>query len=219
MPINNFDSWYTTAASNTDLGGISILGNAPVSNFDGALREMMKQLKAGVLSLSGGTVTGTLAVKNTGSTDTIINFQDSTGARRMSLTWFRVNGSIAVTNYASDGTTVVNSLAFPGTTGDASYNADTMTTSGNLMAQYGAQISAGGVGAIQLLAHGTANTVLTYGGTYAGSALRLCSLYGTSGSAATLGISGTAPSGTWRCLGSLAAIAGNQGVSLFVRVA
>lgn len=36
--------WSTTAANNTDVGGINIQGSAPVSNFDNAVREIMAQI-------------------------------------------------------------------------------------------------------------------------------------------------------------------------------
>jgi hypothetical protein len=40
--------WSTTAASNSDIGGIAILGTSPVSNFDNALRELMAQVATGL---------------------------------------------------------------------------------------------------------------------------------------------------------------------------
>lgn len=46
MPKTKVDDWSATAASNTDVGGISIQGTAPVSNMDDALREIMKQVAA-----------------------------------------------------------------------------------------------------------------------------------------------------------------------------
>lgn len=48
MAKNDFLSWDTTASNNTDVGGIGILGSDNVSNFDGALREEMAQLRAGL---------------------------------------------------------------------------------------------------------------------------------------------------------------------------
>ncbi|MBB4103582.1 hypothetical protein [Allorhizobium borbori] len=47
MAKNNVGQWDTTPANNTDVGGISIEGTAPVSNFDGALRTIMAQIKDG----------------------------------------------------------------------------------------------------------------------------------------------------------------------------
>lgn len=47
MAKNNVGQWNTTPANNTDVGGISIEGTAPVSNFDGALRTVMAQIKEG----------------------------------------------------------------------------------------------------------------------------------------------------------------------------
>lgn len=48
MAKNVFLDWSETASSNTDIGGISILGTAAVSNFDDAFRTAMAQLRAGV---------------------------------------------------------------------------------------------------------------------------------------------------------------------------
>lgn len=48
MANNTFLDYSTTGSSNTDIGGISIAGSAPVSNFDGALREYTAQLRAGL---------------------------------------------------------------------------------------------------------------------------------------------------------------------------
>lgn len=44
MAKNNVRDWDTTASNNTDIAGIGILGTNAVSNFDGALRTVMKQI-------------------------------------------------------------------------------------------------------------------------------------------------------------------------------
>lgn len=44
MAKDAITDYSATASNNTDIGGISILGSAPVSNFDGGLRELMAQL-------------------------------------------------------------------------------------------------------------------------------------------------------------------------------
>lgn len=43
MAKTKISDWSATAASNTDIGSISIVGTAAVSNFDNAFREMMSQ--------------------------------------------------------------------------------------------------------------------------------------------------------------------------------
>lgn len=48
--------WDTTAANNTDIGGINITGTGLISTSDDAHREFMAQIKAGVPYLSGTTV-------------------------------------------------------------------------------------------------------------------------------------------------------------------
>ncbi|WP_259669098.1 hypothetical protein [Rhizobium lentis] len=45
MAKNDFLSWDTTAAANTDIGGIGILGSNAVNNFDDAFRTLMAQLR------------------------------------------------------------------------------------------------------------------------------------------------------------------------------
>lgn len=44
MAKNNITQWSTTALSNSDVGGIGILGTNIPENFDNALREIMKQI-------------------------------------------------------------------------------------------------------------------------------------------------------------------------------
>lgn len=77
MPKTKVDDWSTTAASNTDVGGISIAGTAPLSNVDDALREIMKQIAAtplaesaadmmATLGAAGGTITGELLIGTAG---------------------------------------------------------------------------------------------------------------------------------------------------------
>lgn len=44
MAKNNVRDWDVVAANNTDLAGIGIQGTNAVSNFDGGLRELMKQI-------------------------------------------------------------------------------------------------------------------------------------------------------------------------------
>lgn len=46
MAKNSVSDWSTTAADNTDVGGIAIQGTNNVKNFDDALRETMAQVKA-----------------------------------------------------------------------------------------------------------------------------------------------------------------------------
>lgn len=83
MAKNAFTDWSTTAASNTDIGGIGIQGTDPPSNFDDALREGMAQLRAGVnpaLTLSSKSAGYTaLATDN----NYVLRF---TGAYTLSLT-------------------------------------------------------------------------------------------------------------------------------------
>lgn len=72
--LNEVSDWSATASDNDNLGGISILGTAPVSNFDNALRELMAQVAATRLArncaasetryTTGGTYTHTFDSKS-----------------------------------------------------------------------------------------------------------------------------------------------------------
>ena len=73
MAKNSIDYWSTTAASNTDVGGINIQGSAPVSNFDNALREIMAQIATSPLAASAATTLTNLGLT---ATATEINYTD-----------------------------------------------------------------------------------------------------------------------------------------------
>lgn len=146
-------------------------------------------------------------------------FIDTFGKRRGLAFWNSSTGELILVNYDTDGVTQLNTLKIPGTAGGeltlGGYKVATEANIGNI---YGGNVIQGGVGAVQMLAHGTANTALVYGTNYAGSSLRLCSLHGD-GTGVFPGISGTAPSGTWKCLGTISANASRQSISLFLRIA
>lgn len=73
MAKNAVSDWDTTAANNTDVGGISIAENCAMANLNNAMREIMAQIKtAGFIGASGG-----LADPNA---DRILMWDDSEGA-------------------------------------------------------------------------------------------------------------------------------------------
>lgn len=57
-------TWDTTASGNEDLGGTSILGTAPVSNFSDALQELMAQVRSG---MDTGNIMGSAYLTKSGS--------------------------------------------------------------------------------------------------------------------------------------------------------
>jgi hypothetical protein len=71
--------WDTTAANNTDVGGIAIQGTSPISNFDNAMREIMAQIAT---FNTGATFTGTttLGVISASSSSTTLATMTSTDA-------------------------------------------------------------------------------------------------------------------------------------------
>lgn len=143
---------------------------------------------------------------------------DVNGVRRAILLWNYSNGALQLQNYAADGTTILNTTVIGGSAGvDLAHNGVTVATAGNIGSIYGGNIPQGSVGAIQMLAHGTLNTALSYGTSYAGSALKIATLFGD---LTTMGVGlATAPAGTWKCLGSIGAQAGKYSISLFLRIA
>jgi hypothetical protein len=67
MAKNAVTDWDTTAANNTDVGGVNIQGTAPVSNMDDALRTIMAQIAT---FRTGATFSGTTALGATTITST-----------------------------------------------------------------------------------------------------------------------------------------------------
>lgn len=75
MTKSAYSDWDTTAANNTDIGGISIAEGCAMANLNNAQREMMAQLKtAGFIG-----ATGSLADPNA---DQILFWDDSAGGFR-----------------------------------------------------------------------------------------------------------------------------------------
>ena len=73
MSKSAYSDWDTTAANNTDVGGINIGENCAMANLNNAIREMMAQLKtAGFVSASG-------SLSDPGA-DRLLFWDDSEGA-------------------------------------------------------------------------------------------------------------------------------------------
>lgn len=108
MAKNAVTDWDTTAANNTDVGGVNIQGSAPVSNMDDALRTIMAQIatfRTGA-SFTGTTTLTTLSVSTTGTSPATITSTDA-GATFANVDLFRDSASPA----ASDG---LYSISFSG---------------------------------------------------------------------------------------------------------
>ncbi len=82
-----------------------------------------------------------------------------------------------------------------------------------------ASMTAGAVGTYIMGYHNTANTAISPGSTYAGSALRYLSFRESSGALGQLGSNGVGFSGTWMALSAASAAGSQNGIALFVRVA
>lgn len=57
MPKNKVSEWSTTAASNTDIGGININEGCPPSTINNAIRELMAQVRDFQLGADGDGLT------------------------------------------------------------------------------------------------------------------------------------------------------------------
>jgi hypothetical protein len=129
MAKNAVTDWDTTAANNTDVGGINIQGTAPVSNMDDALRTIMAQIATfrtgasftGTLTGAAATFSGAVSASSFTSTQ---NFGSSTavvvlGATGAGQVLLRPNGVGSTT-----GQMVI------ATTGNATVNGTLTATSG-----------------------------------------------------------------------------------------
>lgn len=196
----------TLLLSDTTFGDVSLNGAQlwHTGNFDPAAYVQVAATRIKVTAVAGGSPG--------------FEFYDENGVRRGIVLWNYANGALQLQNYAADGTTILNTTVIGGSAGaDLAQNGVTVATAGNIGSIYGGNIAVGGVGAIQMLAHGTLNTALTYGATYAGSALKIATLFGD---LSTMGVGlASAPAGTWKCLGSIGAQAGKYSISLFLRIA
>lgn len=93
----------------------------------------------------------------------------------------------------------------------------TVTTTEVLNATAGATL--GAVGTYAFLIHATANTTITPGSTYAGSALRYSGVFGTNSVLVYNTTTGAGtPSGTWRAMGGVTGGLSNFGATLFLRI-
>jgi hypothetical protein len=70
MAKNSVTDWSSTAASNSDIGGIDIAENCDAANINNAIRELMAQIVAadGAVLKSGSAMSGNLTAMGSGST-------------------------------------------------------------------------------------------------------------------------------------------------------
>lgn len=101
MSKNAVTDWDTTAANNTDVGGINIQGTAPVSNMDDALRTIMAQIAT---FRTGASFTGTTALGATTITSTAagtlltVTSTDAGAAAGPSIEYYRNSASPAASD-------------------------------------------------------------------------------------------------------------------------
>jgi hypothetical protein len=82
MAKNAVTDWDTTAANNTDVGGVNIQGTAPVSNMDDALRTIMAQIatfRTGA-SFTGTTTLGATTISTSAAGGQLTVISTSAGA-------------------------------------------------------------------------------------------------------------------------------------------
>jgi hypothetical protein len=93
MPKNKVSEWSTTAASNTDIGGININEGCPPSGINNAIRELMAQVRDFQLGADGDGLT----VSTLNATTATIGALTATSATVTSLaaTNFAVSGIVS----------------------------------------------------------------------------------------------------------------------------
>lgn len=121
MAKNKLTDWSTTAASNTDIGGIGIEGSSAVQNFDNAEREMMAQLA----KVNAGTdpVSDTWSFGNAADLTRKFRFSAAgiSAATTRTFTMPDVSGTLAV----SGGTFVIKQSTGPTPTDEGDLQWDT----------------------------------------------------------------------------------------------
>lgn len=105
MAKDAITDYSATPSENTDVGGINILGSAPVSNFDDALRELMSQLAD--MNSGASPLDATFKLQDPDNNSRQVSF-DVTGLsaanNALPLLALSRGGSPKVTTYTSSGT-------------------------------------------------------------------------------------------------------------------
>jgi hypothetical protein len=134
-----------------------------------------------------------------------------TGAGASGTWGINITGNAATAS--NGGVTSVNGMtgAVSVTTGVSSLNGQTGAITNT---------SQDAVGAVEALLYASIGAAITAGTTYAGSSLRrgFTSTLGQNAFDSNASLSGSACSGTWRCMAAVAATGGQYPVALFVRV-
>lgn len=120
MSKDSVSDWDTTAANNTDVGGINIQGSASIANGDNALREIMEQIASYTRRGSDLASAGTLDLDSIDSL--LVNVTGTTTVTAVTLTsghWriVRATGAFQITAGASlivNGSTSVNFTTIAG---------------------------------------------------------------------------------------------------------
>jgi hypothetical protein len=108
MAKNSVADWDTTAANNTDVGGLDINENCPAGNINNAIRELMAQVKSGVPVLS--------TVNTYTKTQEWAKGADVVSASTLTLgddgNYFDITGTATITAIAAKGVGTVVKLHF-----------------------------------------------------------------------------------------------------------
>jgi hypothetical protein len=102
MAKNSVTDYDTTAANNTDVGGISIEGSDNVANFDNALREIMKQIAD--LNTGVSFIHDTYKIADSDAETKLAKFDASsiTAGQTRTFTFPDKNGTFAMTSDVID---------------------------------------------------------------------------------------------------------------------
>lgn len=242
MAKNTVADWDTTAANNTDIGGINIGEGWAAADVNNAFREGMAQIKTaiGVSFQAYDADTAKIDVANTWTEPQTFQMGDATSIA-VDRTGFTTNASISIAT--------TNGTIFYGNADGTSFavkDANTLNSTpwfrvsaSAITAGSGIAFTGSGAGLTDIPASAitrTANAVGTYGflcndetgigshgpgGTVAGTSLLFAGLHiDNTAETVTMETSGTVfPSGTWQCMGRMinTGAANEKSATLWVR--
>jgi hypothetical protein len=190
MPKNKVSEWSSTAASNTDIGGIDIAEGCAPSGINNAIRELMAQVKdqqagtdadnftvGGNLAVTGTTTTTGAITANGGVTGNLTGNVTGNVTGNTSGTAANVTGTVAVANGGTGLTTLTaNNVMLGNGTSAPTFVAP--GTSGNVLTSNGTTWVSQPISAVTSLGTFT-TTSYANGGTINGSTLTLSAADGT----------------------------------------
>lgn len=198
-------------------GLISTLKGGVSTAFD-TLQELAANF-ANYLPLAGGTLNGSLTIDaptmslKSGGGNAYLEIFRSNGTVAGRVRWISTTNDLVLEVLNAAGSIITSSIVLNGGSASFTFNGNNVATEGNINALIAAATTLGALGVPAFLAHATTAAGLVAGGVYAGSSLRYAGFAN-----GTIQVSGTAPTGSWRCVGYSSGVAGTNSIAVFVRV-